>query len=413
MFSNAGTLLDRLQGLFSKGFLVGGIVPLVLLFFINWGLLYFYYEDLYKAWLPFVLPPKEGEIMYWVKIVLILFTGGLVIWNLNPWFRQLLEGRFLPKAIYNWFRNVQYDKRNVLTREKENMDRVLYDYRTGVDKWITRFSTARFGKKSEKEGEAPPALKIAFKETRDKTRSAAIMPFETMEAFAKELEKELQATGKVSKELDALQTGFEKLFQETWSNLEYRYDRLIVDMRQRFPSEDGGLGPTSMANFSMVHREYSAYRYGLDIEHFWIRLLKVIRGDKDFYPMLEEAKNQLDFGIAFTIILGATTLLWIPLSFMAEGWWPFLLVATLGPLATKIAYQVAVQSYRGFTEVVRSAIDLNRFQLLTLLHVELPADATTEKALWQKLETGEGNLTYQHSKPSAKEPAEERSDAFG
>jgi|GEM_PF-1318228 len=413
MFSNAGTLLDRLQGLFSKGFLVGGIVPLVLLFFINWGLLYFFYEGLYKAWLPVVLPPKEGEIMYWVKIVLILFTGGLVIWNLNPWFRQLLEGRFLPKFLYNWLRNVQYDWRKKLADEKENISQVVVDYRTDVDEWIRRFTVARSGKESEKGVPVADNLKKAFTTIRNNSRSAAIISFDTMEAFAKELEKELQNAVKVGKELDNIHTGFVKLLRETRSNLEYKFERLIVDMGQRFPSEEGGMGPTSMANFSMVHREYGAHRYGLDIEYFWIRLLKVIRGDKDFYPMLEEAKNQLDFGIAFTIILGVTTVVWLPLSFCAAGFWPFTLVVSLGPLATHIAYQVAVQSYRGFTEVVRSAIDLNRFQLLTLLHVELPADPTDEKALWQKLETGDDTLSYRHPSPAAKGAAQEDSEAFG
>ncbi|AXY73579.1 hypothetical protein D3H65_06110 [Paraflavitalea soli] len=414
MFSNAGTLLDRLQGLFSKGFLVGGIVPLVLLFFINWGLLYFFYHDLYTAWLPYVLPPNEGEILYWVKVVLILFTGGLVIWNLNPWFRQLLEGRFWPRFFYNWLRNVQYDKRKKMVAEKENMDLVLFDYRTKVEEWIQKLVNARSGKAAEPEAPVSDDLEKAFTKLRNSTRSAAIIPFKDMEDFAKELEKELQNTAKVGKGLDAIHTGLVKLLRETRSNLEYRYDRLVVDMKQRFPSEDGGLGPTSMANFSMVHREYGGKRYGLDIEHFWIRLLKVIRGDKDFYPMLEESKNQLDFSIAFTIVLGVTTLIWIILGFCAEGFWPFTLVAVLGPIATNIAYQVAIQSYRGFTEVVRSAIDLNRFQLLQLLHIELPGDGATEKALWKKLETGDDTLSYQHPAPAAKKEAvAEDGEAFG
>lgn len=100
MFSNVGSLLDRLQGLFSKGFLVGGLVPLVLLFFINWGLVYYFFPSLYAEWLHVVEPPKGNEILYWVKVVLIVFAGSLVIWNLNPWFRQLLEGRFLPEFLY-------------------------------------------------------------------------------------------------------------------------------------------------------------------------------------------------------------------------------------------------------------------------------------------------------------------------
>ncbi|HEX2607733.1 MAG TPA: hypothetical protein VHK91_10155, partial [Flavisolibacter sp.] len=66
-----------------------------------------------------------------------------------------------------------------------------------------------------------------------------------------------------------------------------------------------------------------------------------------------------------------------------------------------IAYQVAVQSYRGFTEVVQSAVDLNRHKLLTLLHITPPVDSEKEKELWRELSKANPKLTYDYKKEEA------------
>ena len=95
MFSTVGSLLDRLQGLFSKGLVVGGLIPLLFLFFINWGLLYYFFPASWVNWSVFVLPPKDGGILYWTKVALIFFIGGLVLWNLNPFFSPVARRSLL------------------------------------------------------------------------------------------------------------------------------------------------------------------------------------------------------------------------------------------------------------------------------------------------------------------------------
>jgi hypothetical protein len=396
MFSNAGTLLDRLQGLFSKGFIVGGIVPVVLLFFINWGLLFYFFPMTYESWASYIVPPKNQEILYWAKVILILFVGGLVFWNLNPWLRQFMEGRFLPQKLRRWLSSELGRRFKDLFKKRDQLAIELFDYRKNVPGWEDELAVARQAGSGKPGGPVSKKLKEAFGLLTDLHNSFEDVPFPGINDVFKILKKELAEKSTKGNELDKIHTGFIKLANEAWMNLENKYDKLSTDLRQRFPDDFGRIGPTSMANFAEVHRDYGLDRFGLDIELFWIRLLKVIRGDADFYPMLEEAKNQLDFSIALTSVLGVTTMVWVPLSLFADGFWPFVLIGFLGPVATTISYHVAVQSYRGFSEVVRSAIDLNRFKLLELLHVALPSDSEMEKKLWKELAEGKSVIVYKH-----------------
>jgi hypothetical protein len=44
-----------------------------------------------------------------------------------------------------------------------------------------------------------------------------------------------------------------------------------------------------MANLTGVHREYGLQRYGMDIEVFWLRILKFVKADAQFYPIHVES----------------------------------------------------------------------------------------------------------------------------
>lgn len=50
-----------------------------------------------------------------------------------------------------------------------------------------------------------------------------------------------------------------------------------------------------------------------------------------------------------------------------------------------VSYQATMQNYRAFTEAVRSAVDLHRFNLLQALHIALPKDSTIEKRIWEQI----------------------------
>ncbi|HEX2608573.1 MAG TPA: hypothetical protein VHK91_14390, partial [Flavisolibacter sp.] len=343
MFSNVGSLLDRLQGLLSKGYLLGGLIPFVLLFFVNWGMVYYVFPDIYHAWVHNVLPPQKEELLYWIKTVLILFTGGLVLWNLNPWLRQWWEGRYLPRGMRRYLSGELSKRFLELETEKKRLALLLFDQRKLYSTLATELAAARKEGSTRPAMDASPELVAALEKLKKKHRKFEELSFDDLNGVKTTLLKELKAGNAEGKTLDKVQARFLDLCREALSYLEYQYDRLQTEWSQQFPGDIGRVGPTTMANFAEVHRDYGLLHYGLDIEHFWLRMLKVIRGDADFYPMLEEAKTQLDFSVAVTSVLFLSSLVWVPLSWMAPSSWTFLLTALLGPIGVIIAYQVAVQ----------------------------------------------------------------------
>jgi hypothetical protein len=117
-----------------------------------------------------------------------------------------------------------------------------------------------------------------------------------------------------------------------------------TEQRIRYPQTVSLLGPTQLANLSEVQREYGLNHYGLDIEFFWMRLLKVIKVDTELYPILEEAKSQLYFTVATTCILGITTLIWVfPSFYFTTQLLPYVLTMGVGFPATVVFYKITIQ----------------------------------------------------------------------
>jgi hypothetical protein len=90
-----GSLLDRLQGLFSKGFLLGGFIPAFLFVFLNIGFAYWLLPILRDPINHLIDIELHHSIFFWLTGILIIFILGIAIWSLNPWFRQFMEGRHL------------------------------------------------------------------------------------------------------------------------------------------------------------------------------------------------------------------------------------------------------------------------------------------------------------------------------
>ena len=67
----------------------------------------------------------------------------------------------------------------------------------------------------------------------------------------------------------------------------------------------------------------------------------------------------------------------------------FLGVAACGPPAVYTFYRLACQAYRVFADLIRTSVDVYRFQLLNDLHVAPPTGTREEEKLWDLL----GNRT--------------------
>jgi hypothetical protein len=155
------------------------------------------------------------------------------------------------------------------------------------------------------------------------------------------------------------------------------------------PTANNILAPTKMGNIGRAMTTYALMRYQLDLDIFWTRLQNSLQKDaKDYYLVLQDIKVQVDCSTALFWLSSLFTIFWIPsllLWFTDSSVREFLVIGIAGTLVVLGSYRVACESYRVFAEVMKSSVDLFRFQVLKDLHVQLPVDSEAENDLWFRL----------------------------
>jgi len=397
MESAIGTLLDRLQGLLSKGFLLAGFIPAFVFLSSNLGFVYLIFPITRESIGYFFKLSIADQIFIWLAVILVSFILGVAFWSLNPWFRQFLEGSYLPRFARNYLEQQQAQELEECIDRLDQATRDVAFYRqTNSVMHILRVDLRDARALGNQNDVTPvsPELKEQFKKVKRRRKLWKSVQLDELEKFYNLLRDELrinradpsESSSSMKNELDEIHEEFFKLFEYGLKKAESSFYKAETKRRIRFPREITKLGPTRMANLTEVHREYGLNYYGLDIEWFWLRLLKIIKTDTNFAPILEEAKTQLDFTVAATVLFSLVTIIWLLPSLLFAPIIYLILVGAGIPVIL-IFYNISVQNYRTFVEAVRSAVDLSRLELLKLLHVELPVDSKQEKELWNVLMT--------------------------
>jgi len=121
-------------------------------------------------------------------------------------------------------------------------------------------------------------------------------------------------------------------------------------------------------------------------DYIWPRLQLVLPDKSPLGDQLIAAKAQIDFAIVSLVLILTVPAVWLLwLAFTARAPWLFLAVGSITPLLVSFFYRAAVEAQFGFGEVVKSAIDRYRFDLLKTLRQPAPATLSAEQHLWQQL----------------------------
>jgi hypothetical protein len=182
---------------------------------------------------------------------------------------------------------------------------------------------------------------------------------------------------------------------EARERLRYESQRLVNRRQFLFPTVSNAsrgetsltvLAPTRLGNVTRTIRSYALDRYGLDLDIFWTRLQKVATSDDKSFTNLQDAKNQVDFLVSVFWLTVIFTVLWSAVSLWVQpAPRTFLATTAAGPIVARLVYLAAVQNYLVFADLMRSEVDLFRFNLLGALHVETPPGNREETAVWQNL----------------------------
>lgn len=181
-------------------------------------------------------------------------------------------------------------------------------------------------------------------------------------------------------------------------------DEIRLSNQIRFTFGAQKIAPTRMGNIANTIQSYGETQYNLNVEVLWPRFQRAIQKDKELSPLLGECKMQLDFLIACAALTAIGSLMWTILLALLGNLTPeFFLAALGGPLLFYAWYSAATVHYQTFAAVMRSCVDLLRFELIKDLHLPVPGDVESERELWDTLHRslafGEiRNLRYEHQK---------------
>lgn len=328
-------------------------------------------------------------------ILIAITLAAYVFSTLNLLQREVLEGQHLLPYVQRKLKSGQ--QRRIGAWDNEIREKMTYIRQVEELGGVAKLLTARQSG-NDKPGpciyaESSEAAKAVAELDRKRQRYDSITVEElgnAIDLLAAELEK--CPVDKQDSPGDLVQRGLLNRDHETlrncikFSNEEALNSYTTLYNHREFNYSRYWLAPTAMGNIAESVRSYARSRYEMNLDPFWSRLQKVLLGDEKFYSTLVDAKTQLDFMISIFWLTVCITAVWsVTLLYLRRSLAAFLIVAVLGPVLSVLWYRIALQNYRAFADILRSSIDLYRFQLLDNLHVGKPCGTDQERRTWADL----------------------------
>jgi hypothetical protein len=402
------TFIDRLGGLLPKYFIFSSFVPVLVYATVN-SLLLYYLDARFRAFIgPF------STLSDTAAPVLSLFVGAIVIAyvmsTVGVYLREVLEGRHL------WWHfgplrltMMSYEQRRLdeILRQLEEARNESRKIVRGKKKWLALFDDEQSsgGPKQHNsvEYDASKKASTSVNALRAIRAESGSIHYDQLERAVTELAAVYHSN--ISHESKSL---FQSDYLELLRLIDYAVDRWAERESDCYRESSSAFGPPSLAptrigNIAASMQAYAVTRYGLDLGSLWSRISIVFQSKETYYGGLLDAKTQLDFLVTCWWLTIITFAVWfILLALNGFSLVMFLVVSFIGPVIAYVLYMLVGTNYLAFADLVRSGVDLYRFDLLTSLHVRLPQSLDEEKELWQKIQRiasfGEPDqhLSYQH-----------------
>jgi hypothetical protein len=391
-----GTLLEKLGTLLPKNFILANLFPMLLFGGIN-GLMLYWMSDRFRLAVQNYFALSAGsQALIGFPILIVITLAAYIFSTLNLFQREILEGRYLPDRL-----------QKVLTAGQQR--RADQSANRFVEKTQDRRAFRRLnGVKNLRDARASgnqTNAECVYSEDSDAAIAVAALEEKRLRYDRIKAEEFENALGLLEQELsrcpvDRRNPGDPDIDNKLWLNrdqiiliscLDYVERRLENDYvalfnKREFNFSGFKLAPTAMGNIAESVHGYARSRYSMNLDPFWSRLQKILIDDEKFYSTLVDAKTQLDFMISLFWVTVCFTIIWtIELLYLRRSLTAFVLVAIGGPVLSIAWYKIALQNYRAFADICRSAVDLYRFQLLDSLHVARPKGNVHERQTWIRL----------------------------
>lgn len=165
---------------------------------------------------------------------------------------------------------------------------------------------------------------------------------------------------------------------------ELRLNDRAVELYVRYPGSRNQVRATRLGNILRASEMYPHDRYGADAALVWPRL----------YPLLPDAVvtgiGQSREALEFLLLLSSLTaafgvLSGIYLLVVAAPFWLFLLCFWGGLAVAILAYRSSLGAALLYAEVLRSAFDLYRLDVLSSMRLPTPQNAAAERRRWTEV----------------------------
>ncbi len=386
------SVIGTLTSLLPKYFIFGSYVPVLIFSFVNLGMVYLFWAY------------ARSGIEFWLGksatlTVAVAFVGTVVIAYvisaINDFLREFLEGKYVLPLLRELLCLAERRRRDDLGKRYGDARRHRFMLSAAVHEWEQQLRDAAI---VPPQGPAQP-YETVLKSLR---KTVAIGALNRRDGPLSD-PKFLTLRGVIQGAVDAMKTAITTHLPADDCEVESDHRDLLLligailnslkqmeyqtgtELYTRFGNDP--VRPTAMGNIAAAIHAYTIGRYKLELTVFFSRLQTVLVTKEDKgYPLVLDAKAQLDFLVACCWFSFASTITWMVLLFYWGGQpQAFFIVAIAGYVLGVGFYLGASSNYLAYAEVVRASIDVNRFSLLKALDVRLPSSLREERNLWSTM----------------------------
>lgn len=410
---NVTTILDAFNGFFSRAFWFGSFLPVAVVAFAH--------ASLAAIAFPAAVPLRDwiaasfgDQASSFAVVFAALVVVAYVLNPLIPLFRGLLDGSLLPSWAHTLLRQDRVSKWRKAKGDLRTAMRIQAAFALLNTQQVALLQQKRAtgdGPGKITDPNAILAAEAAIRKVKGQAwfsrlpdlavvQGAVARLATALEKNATQIKGGAPKNGHLALRLDEAHRALLDLLVEAEDESRHQFQTLAT----RLATWDlHGFQATRIGDARRVSERYSTDTYHVDFDYLWPRLQLAMEGEETgLGQRLTNARSQIDFAILALVLFITIPVAWLPL-LVCTGTGPllFLAVGLITPLATSFFYELVVRSQFAFGELVNTAIDRYRFELLTLLHQPLPATLSAERELWRRLSaTSEpGNaadLTYKH-----------------
>lgn len=384
------TAIEKIQTLFSRHILLSSFYPLLIYAFINLSLLYQISPPFRRWLLDHELSASVTTLVQGSVVVLAIAVGAFFLSTISYFLRELVEGRHWPEELCKLAIPAHVERVEALDTAIEEASRRRFLLLKQLSGMRETLSAARAkGHRNHTNvcnyaRSAPELTNVRKLQTRGLAVSSGDL-LAAIKAIENALENnDADAQGEAATcaaILDRDDVSLDELLDYARSHAEQEIAELYSRRQLRYG--DAPVLPTSAGNMVQAVASYAMQRYGFSIDLLWSRLQAVLPEGQ--YSTIRDAKAELDSLIALWWLNLATWIAWWFTSAAAGAVRVFFVVAVAGPLVASLLYFLILASYRGFHDLLRTAVDLHRFDLLESLHLRLPEGPTDEKRAWSSV----------------------------